>query len=90
MIPFLKALCVAVYALAIASLFGTLPLSTGPVLQFLAIAMVAVHALEAVMVFKYIKSYPGSLAVSLVLALLFGLLHWMPLARANHSTTPST
>jgi hypothetical protein len=32
--------------------------------------------------FKYVKTYSGPLWVSVVLALLFGVLHWMPLARA--------
>jgi hypothetical protein len=42
----------------------------------------AVHALECLVAFKYIKSYAGSVYLSFVLAMLYGLLHWMPLAKA--------
>ena len=44
--------------------------------------MLGVHALECLLAFKSIKRYTGPLWVSLALSLLFGLLHWMPLARA--------
>jgi hypothetical protein len=77
-----KALLVATYLLALASVFIALPMDATPVVQKLALWLLAVHVLEGVFAFKYIKSYPGPLWVSLWLALLFGLLHWMPLARA--------
>ena len=83
MMTFLKAGCIAIYLMAVTSLFVTLPWGTGPVLQFVSVALIAVHALEALFVFKYIKSYKGALLTSLVLSLLFGLLHWMPLAKAG-------
>lgn len=83
MMTFLKAGCIAIYLLAASSLFVTLPWGTGPLLQFVSVALVAVHALEAVFVFKFIKTYKGSLLTSLALSLLFGLLHWMPLAKAS-------
>jgi len=35
--------------------------------------------------FKHVKAYEGSLVKSMVLTLLFGLLHWMPIAKANKS-----
>ena len=50
-------------------------------MQTLALALILVHVLEAVVAFRYIKTYEGPLYVSLLLALLFGLLHWLPLAR---------
>jgi uncharacterized protein YhhL (DUF1145 family) len=77
-----KALLSATYFAAIISLFVTLPMGAGPVIQKLALALIAVHVLECVLAFKYVKSYPGPLLTSVVLALLFGLLHWMPLAKA--------
>ena len=70
------------YALALASLFLVLPMEAGPVVQRLALALLAVHALECLVAFKYIKSYAGSVYLSFVLAMLYGLLHWMPLAKA--------
>lgn len=83
MMTFLKAGCIAIYLLAVTSLFIPLPWGTGPVMQFVSVALIAVHALEAVFVFKVIKTYKGSLLTSLALSLLFGLLHWMPLAKAG-------
>ena len=80
---FLKANCLGAYALALLSLVWALPWGLGPVMQNIALALLGIHVLEAIVAFKYIKSYKGPLLHSLVLALLFGLLHWMPLARAN-------
>ncbi len=77
-----RALLIVTYALALASLFVPLPMEATPVIQKLAVALLAVHALECALAFKYVKTYTGSLAKSIVLSLLFGLLHWMPLARA--------
>ena len=77
-----RALLVLTYALALASLAVPLPMEAGPVIQRLAVALLAVHVLECALAFKYVKTYSGSLAKSIVLSLLFGLLHWMPLARA--------
>ena len=81
---FFKAGCIVLYALALASLVWTFPNGAGPVIQTLALAFLAVHVLEMLVAFKYIKTYAGPLWVSVVLALLFGLLHWMPLAKAQH------
>jgi hypothetical protein len=52
------------------------------VVQRLALAILAVNALECLVAFKYIKSYAGSVYLSFVLAMLYGLLHLMPLAKA--------
>jgi hypothetical protein len=40
-----------------------------------------IHALECLLAYRYIKLYSGPLWLSLLLSMLFGLLHWMPLAR---------
>ena len=82
LITFFKANLLSAYALALASLFVVLPMEAGPVVQRLALALLAVHALECLVAFKYIKSYAGSMYLSFVLAMLYGLLHWMPLAKA--------
>lgn len=79
---FFKANLLAAYALALVSLFVVLPMEAGPVVQRLALALLAVHALECLIAFKYIKSYAGSVYLSFALAMLYGLLHWMPLAKA--------
>lgn len=77
-----KALLSATYLLALVSLFVVLPMGATPVVQKLALALLAVHLLECLLAFKYVKTYAGPLWVSVLLALLFGLLHWMPLAKA--------
>jgi hypothetical protein len=82
-----RALLVATYLLALASLFIALPMGATPVVQKLVLALLAVHVVECLFAFKYVKSYAGPLWVSVVLALLFGLLHWMPLAKAARSAT---
>jgi uncharacterized protein YhhL (DUF1145 family) len=85
-----KAGCVGIYLMAIISLFAALPGRTGPLLQTIALALLAVHALEMAFAYKYVKTYKGPLLHSIALALLFGLLHWMPLAKeASRNKRPS-
>jgi hypothetical protein len=79
---FFKANCLGAFALALLSLVWALPWGLGPVMQNIALALLVIHVLEAIVAFKYIKTYQGPLWHSLLLALLFGLLHWLPLARA--------
>lgn len=88
MLIFFKANCIAIYLLAVTSVFIPLPWGSGPLLQKLALLLVAVHALEAAFAFKYIKTYKGPLIASLVFALLFGLLHWLPLVKASKQARP--
>ena len=85
-----KALLIVTYVLAIISLLVALPMGASPVVQKLALALIAVHVLECVLAFKYVKSYPGPLLTSVALALLFGLLHWMPLAKAARPAAADT
>lgn len=80
MINVLKAGCLAIYALALASLL--FPLSGAETaLQYAAIFLLGAHLLELLVMLKAVRRYPGSLAVSLLLTLLFGFLHWWPLRR---------
>lgn len=79
---FLRVICLTTYVLALATLNGTFLASWATVLQYGALALLAAHAIEVVVCMKYVKLYKGSLAVSIVLTLLFGLLHWKPLANA--------
>ena len=78
---FLKLNLLAIYALAVLSLWLPMPWQSGPVLQNMAMALLAIHAIETVFAFKHVKTYPGPLGKSMALSLLFGLLHWLPLAR---------
>jgi hypothetical protein len=76
----LRVLCLLVYALALASLAGLLPDGLFGRAPLVAGVLLAIHALETVVMFKHVRLYPGPLAVSIVLTLLYGLLHWKPLA----------
>jgi hypothetical protein len=86
---YLKANCVALYLLAIGAMFTELPWGSGPYLQRLALALVAVHAIETVVAFKHVKAYRGPLGASIALSLLYGLLHWWPLAKRHNASTPT-
>ena len=75
----LKFICIVTYVLGAASALGMLPES----LQFfavLALVLLVAHVGELLLMFKHVRRYPGSLAMSVLLTLLFGLLHWKPLA----------
>lgn len=78
----LKFACIAVYAAAVLHLF--MPLSHGRELQWFALVLLAAHLLELVLFYRQVRKYPGSLATSIVLTLLFGVLHWWPLSRQKH------
>jgi uncharacterized protein YhhL (DUF1145 family) len=78
----LKAACLMAYFLALAGLAGLLPAALAATVQQLALVLLLVHAVELVVMFKHVRLYRGSLAVSVLLTLLFGLLHWRPLAKA--------
>ena len=76
-----KITILAVYLLGIASHIVAFPGQVGPIVQTVSLALLLIHALECLLAYRYIKLYSGPLVVSLLLSLLFGLLHWMPLAR---------
>ena len=76
-----KATILVVYLLGIASHLVAFPGQAGPIVQTVSLALLLIHALECLLAYRYIKLYSGPLLVSLVLSMLFGLLHWMSLAR---------
>jgi len=78
----LKGGAVAIYAVALATLAGWL---RGPLAEAVAVfagLMLVVHAIEVPFVLAHLRRHRGSLAASIALNLLFGLLHWVPLKRA--------
>ncbi len=79
----LKALCLGTYALALAAPFVALPLDVGPYLQKLALLLIAAHVLELPIAYRYLALYKGPLIDSVALSLLYGLMHWLPLAKAS-------
>lgn len=74
-----KAICLILYALGLASFLGMLPEGwriIGPI----AAGVLVIHLIEIVVAFKHVRAYQGPLAVSMLLTLLFGFLHWKPIA----------
>ncbi len=76
-----KATCIVIYVLAIGAGAGLLPPAAGSAVQTVAMVLVGVHLVEALVAFRSVKRYPGALIDSIALTLLFGFLHWRPLAK---------
>ncbi len=76
-----KIVTLAFYVAALVSLFVTWPPLLENILQIGTLILFAVHAIEVVVSFRWIKLYEGPLAVSILLTLLFGFMHWMPYKR---------
>lgn len=75
--------CLSAYVLAGASLAGWLPPGWFGRVQWVALVLLSLHVLELVFMFRHVRLYRGPLALSVLLTLLFGLLHWKPLADAQ-------
>ena len=55
-----------------------------------ALILLGIHVVELLFVFKHVRLHPGPLAVSVLLTLVFGLLHWKPLADAARAAALAT
>lgn len=77
----MKFSCLLAYGLALACWAGAWPGSAATAIQLVALVLLAAHGLEGAIGFKYVRLYRGPLAMSLLLTLLFGILHLLPLAR---------
>ena len=88
MYTYFKINLLIIYALALLSVFVTLPWGSGPYLQKFSTLVLAIHILETLAVYKHLKSYKGPLLHSVGLSLLYGLLHWLPLVKRN--STPNS
>lgn len=86
MTALLKGSCLAIYLLALVGIFIDLPAGVAAPVQYAAVILLGAHVLEIFVAFKSIRLYQGSLGVSIVLTVLFGFLHWVPLARASGRT----
>lgn len=73
-----RASVLAFYGAALASLFLAFPPLLEMLLQYGTVVLFVAHAAEVVFCFRWVKMYPGSLIVSILLTLLFGFVHWMP------------
>lgn len=76
----IKLALLALYVAALAGLAGMLPSGLAGRVQNIALIILAIHVIEMAVMFRHVKRYRGPLAVSMLLTLLFGLLHWKPLA----------
>lgn len=74
----LKAGMLALYALTILSLLVHIP--GGSVLQTIMLVILIAHVGEVVACQKQIRLHKGPLIDSIALTLLFGFVHWKPLA----------
>lgn len=79
----LRGVCLAIYCLALVSLAVEVPFGLVPAVQYAAIGLLAAHLLEVVVAYRSVRLYQGPLVVSVVLTMLFGLLHWLPLAKEH-------
>ena len=79
MMSLLRFFCLLLYGMALAGWIG---MWTGPaavVTQIVALLIVGIHVVEVLVAFRLVRRYSGGLATSIVLTLLFGLLHLRPL-----------
>lgn len=83
MLCVLKAACLVIYGLALAGVAGLLPHGLTVTLQVISVAFLVIHVLEVMFASAKLRLYRGRLAVSILLTLLFGALHWVPLAQAQ-------
>lgn len=86
-----KIVLLAVYGVALVSYLTALPLSPNTIdwVRIVAGALVVVHLLEVIFCFKKVALYKGPLLGSVLLTLLFGFLHWKPMADAVRGSVRS-
>ena len=75
--------CLVAYALGIAAFTGLIHGPFAAAAAIATIALVGLHAFELLYAYRFLHRYKGSMGTSVALALLFGVLHWAPLARAK-------
>ncbi len=79
MFMFLKALCLAVFGVAILANFIAMPAWLASTAQTLAVILFLIHLIEVFFFWRYVKMWKGPLIGSIALTLLFGILHWKPM-----------
>ena len=79
-----KLLLLVVYGVALGSYATPLPLSADVIywVRVVAVVLLAAHLLEVVFCFRKVALHKGPLLDSVLLTLLFGFLHWKPMADA--------
>lgn len=79
-----KVLLLVIYGVALGSYAAPLLLSADVIhgVRIVAAVLLAAHLLEVVFCFRKVALHKGPLLDSVVLTLLFGFLHWKPMADA--------
>ena len=77
----LQAATLMIYTLGILPLFTPVLGSAGIYFSYFTLIAFVGHILEALCAAKYLKLHPGGMLQSIVLCILFGLLHWLPLKK---------
>lgn len=76
----------ALYAATAATFFVTLPGLSPEVVHWMRLiagGLLVLHAVEAVIFHRKLALYQGPMGVSVLLTLLFGFMHWLPLSKAH-------
>ena len=81
MINVLKFSCIMLFLTGAAAYFGPAPEPFGTWFSVAALLVLIIHTLEVVFCWRYVRRYQGRLITSVLLTLLFGLLHLIPLLR---------
>lgn len=79
----LRGLCLLAYAAALAHAAGWLPAGLAARAPLVAAVLLTLHAAELPIAVAHLRRDRRPLALGLLLTLLFGVLHWWPLARAR-------
>lgn len=82
MINALKLATLLLYIAGLLAAFTTLFGVTSPYIMWVALFIFAAHFVELAVAYKYLKRHPGGMAESVLLCILFGLLHWWPLKKS--------
>jgi hypothetical protein len=78
----LKISLVAFYVVAAICAFNPIFGDASKYFVYVALGLFVAHLCEIPVAYKWIKTYSGGLVLSIVLTLLYGFLHWMPLKKA--------
>jgi uncharacterized protein YhhL (DUF1145 family) len=82
MLALMKLGCLVLYAAALAASCGWWQGTAAGIVEYAAAIFILIHVIELPIFFKTLRTCRGSLAASVLQALLFGMLHSLPLKRA--------
>ena len=80
--PAIKIAILLLYLAGLLAAFTTLFGGASPYIMWIALGFLLTHLLEVAVAYQYLKRHPGGMAESVLLCVLFGVAHWMPLKKA--------